>query len=190
MKTSTLITAAALALLLAACGKSGPEQGGDKPAQRSDTLPTKTEKYWRELPELEIGADGKADLIPYGVPAKIQAPKGLKVIQMGKVVPSLTLRDKGNYWISVETQEFTRTFDRKKIKEQAMENVKKLKNFSKIVEEEEFGFIFELDFNGEKQYNFRYIVVADKLYHIFRTTVMRKISLEQAKTLYASVKNQ
>lgn len=176
-----------LAFLGACSNQNDSKNSPDTPA-RTDTLPSMSEKYERSLSDLSVDENGQADLLNYGVAAKIPAPKtGVKVLQTGKLVPSLTLRDRDSFWISVETLEFTKTRERAKLKAEALADAQKLTHFSRIVQDDAHGFVFELDFDGKKFYNFRYIVVSQQLYHIFRTSILRPLSLEQVQALYRSV---
>ena len=180
-------------LMLSACQSTTEPQPDDDPqAQalqaRLDTLSTAAERFERSLPELQLDANGQADLSLHGVKAKLTAPQGTKVSETGKVIPSLSLRLRDSFWISVETADYTFIRDRKKLKEQALKQVKQLKNFSQIVLEEEFGFVFELDFKGQKCYNFRYVVLGKDLYHIFRTSVLNCETQAQVQAWYESLK--
>ena len=73
------------------------------------------------------------------------------------------------------------------------EEIREVKNnpyFSRIVQEEENGFIYELVIDSTLNYSFRYIwPQGDKLY-TFQTGVVETYALPEAKKLYQAVKQK
>ena len=66
-------------------------------------------------------------------------------------------------------------------------DIQKLSFFSKIMEEEDQGFIFEKTLGEDKTYDFRYVRIQGDNEYVFQTGLMGKFTLEQVKDMYEAV---
>ena len=128
------------------------------------------------------------DLLQYSVPITILAPDSVDVNaqNLGGVIQDVTLKAPGYsiqiYGTSLETNDLAR------LKSEQLNEVKGNRFFSRIVQEEENGFIYESVIDTIANYSFRYILPrGDKLY-TFQTGIVETYSLPEAKKLYQAVK--
>lgn len=127
------------------------------------------------------------DLLKYGFPIEIKAPEGAEVTESDLgVLKDVTVKSGDDYYVQVFSSDATE-LDPIKIKSDLLEEVKGGIYFSKIVEDNEIGFIFEKKIDSLINYDFRYVkVLADKEY-VFQTGLFGKFSEDQVKTMYKSV---
>lgn len=158
--TKTNVFLFALLLLFAACQK---DQKGE----------------WQET-----------SLLAHGVPVTILAPDSIAVNaqNLGGLIQDVTVRGE-NYSIQIYGTEL-QTNDLASLKSEQIQEVKRNLYFSRIVQEEENGFVYELLIDTTLNYSFRYILPqGDKLY-TFQTGLVESYSLEEAKKLYRAVKQE
>lgn len=130
------------------------------------------------------------DLLPYNVPVTILAPDSVDVNSesLAGVVQDVTLKAPG-YSIQIYGTELE-TNDLARLKAEQISEVKNTPYFSRIVQEETSGFIYENLIDTSLNYNFRYILPrGDKLY-TFQTGIVETYNLEEAKRLYEAVKQE
>lgn len=131
----------------------------------------------------------ETDLLAYGIPLTIDAPDSVQ-IESNDMVGSLqdvTVKGEGyNVQIFASSAE---TNDVSQVKARQLESVKDLRYFSRVVEEEENGFIYEFLIEQDNPtYGFRYIVIQGDKEYIFQPGLSAMYNLEQAQQLYQAVK--
>lgn len=127
------------------------------------------------------------DLIEYGVPLKIQGPEDVKVANNGQFGPVQDLEIEGtNYFMQIVSND-AGSGDCKTITERELAAVKEKSAFASIVEQNDCGFIYALQYEGDttKLYNFKAIQVKGAKQYIFETTATRGFSLDQVKSLFS-----
>lgn len=127
------------------------------------------------------------NLLSYGLPITIQAPDSAKVktSDMG-IFKDISISSGEDYAIQIFASQVTNS-NLKQLKEDQLASVKKNPYFSKIVREDEQGFVFENQIDSLPNYSFRYIKVMGDQEIIFQTGMMGIFSLEQAEEMYQSV---
>jgi len=129
------------------------------------------------------------DLMKYGLPIKIKAPSGSKVVSedLG-FVQDVTVKGEDNFYVQILGGSATTT-NLADIKASQMKDVEKMPYFSKIVEQDDNGFIFEKEISEDHlNYDFRYIKVQGDKEYIFQTGLIGKFSVDDVKTMYSAVK--
>jgi len=127
------------------------------------------------------------DLLKHGIPITINAPDSA-VVRKSKIGDwdDVTIK-KDNYSLQIFVRG-AETSDMKKIMADELALVKSERFFSKIVKEEDKGFIYETSVDSIPFYNFKYLhYQADKIY-TFQKGLADNITLEQAEKIYTSVK--
>ena len=130
------------------------------------------------------------DLLEYGVPLTIAAPDSVKVEKMsfGSIQDDITIVDEEeNYSIQIYASD-ANTNDIAKVKADQLSSVKTNRYFSKIVEEEEQGFIYETAIDSIISYGFRHIEIQGDREYIFQTGLIGTFTLEEVKRMYDAVK--
>lgn len=128
------------------------------------------------------------DLLPYNVPVTVLAPDSVKVNSqdLGGVIQDVTLKAPG-YSIQIYGTELE-TNDLARLKAEQLSEVKNNPYFSRIVQEETDGFIYENLIDTTLNYSFRYILPrGDKLF-TFQTGIIETYNLQEAKRLYQAVR--
>jgi len=132
---------------------------------------------------------GEMSLLQYGLPIKIMAPENPEVTSedLG-FVQDVTVKGEGNYYLQILGGTATTT-DVNAIKAKQMEDLKATPYFSKIVEEDDSGFIFEKEYSPDRiNYDFRYIKVQGDKEYIFQTGLIGSFTLDEVKRMYGSIK--
>lgn len=132
------------------------------------------------------------DLLQYGIPITILAPDSSKVVS-GKLSFSQDVTVKSaenNYDLQIFGYDAT-TMDLSVIKANHLAEVKSSAYFSKIVEEEPAGFIYETIFDSTAaNYGFKFLKIQGDKEYIFQTGLVGTFSLEDVKMMYEAVKNE
>lgn len=130
------------------------------------------------------------DLLPYSVPVTVLAPDSVDVNSqnLGGIIQDVTLKALGYsiqiYGTDLETNDLAR------LKAEQLSEVKNNRYFSRIVQEEANGFIYENLIDTTVNYSFRYVLPrGDKLY-TFQTGIVETYTLPEAKRLYQAVKQE
>jgi len=76
------------------------------------------------------------------------------------------------------------------IKKEKLESVKALDIFSKVVQEDDNGFIYEINQGTGKNYDFRYVYVKNGSSHDFRRNFVGDYTLDEVKTMYNAVRQK
>ncbi len=127
------------------------------------------------------------DLLEYGIPITINAPDSAKV-RKSKIGDwdDVTIK-KDNYSLQIFVRD-AETSNMSKIIADELSLVKSERFFSKIVSEEEKGFIYETSVDSIPFYNFKYLhYQADKIY-TFQKGLADNITKEEAEKIFKSVK--
>lgn len=127
------------------------------------------------------------DLMGHGLPIKIKAPANADV----KFSDMLLMKDvtvkKDEYDLQIFASEVI-TLDIAKIKAEQLNGQKIKSSFSKIIQDDPNGFIFEkLRSDSTLNYDFRYIKIQGDQQYIFQTGLVGKFSEQQVRDMYESV---
>lgn len=129
------------------------------------------------------------DLMKHGIPVKIKAPKDATVIvtDMG-LIKDVTISSKEmHYALQLMTSGVTE-YDLDKIVREELETVENDKYFSKIISQEEAGFIFEKNIDGKLNYDFRLIKIQGEYEFDFQRSLIGNYSLSEVQLMFESVK--
>ncbi len=131
------------------------------------------------------------DLLPYGLPVTIMAPDStnVKSSSMGDgLMQDITVRGAEGYDLQIIAST-TNSSDIAKAKAEALASVKGNRYFSKIVQEAEDGFIYEMQIDSNTlNYGFRHILLQGDKEIIFSQGMASAMSQEEATRLYEAVK--
>lgn len=131
------------------------------------------------------------DLLQYGVPITIMAPDSAKVNADdlgGGLIKDITIKGEEDYSIQLYASA-AETNDIAKIKADQLAEVKANRYFSKIINEEEAGFIYETAIDSNNiNYSFRYIQLKGDLECVFQTGLVGSFTQEEAQKMYEAVK--
>lgn len=146
--------------------------------------------FWLASCQQENQQDWKPlDLLQWGIPVTVLAPDSAKVktMDMGGLLKDVTIKGDDNYYIQIYASDASTT-DISRIKANQLAEVKANRYFSKIVNEEEAGFIFEnvVD-SANVYYGFRHIRVQGDKEYIFQTGLIGSFSLEEVEKMYGAV---
>ena len=129
------------------------------------------------------------DLMSHGLPIKIKAPTGAKVVadDMG-FIKDVTVKGEGKYFLQILGSEMTTT-DLSAVVNSQKEDAKNSPFFSEIVSEDENGFIFKKQITPDRtNYDFRSVKIQGDQEYVFQMGMMGSFSLDEVKTMYAAVK--
>ncbi|MEN0002956.1 MAG: hypothetical protein AAF798_02385 [Bacteroidota bacterium] len=139
------------------------------------------EEAWKPLNLLE-----KA-----GVPITIMAPDSaeVKLTDLG-ILKDVTIQQGDDYYIQLYAGA-AETNDIAKLKSDKLAEVKANRYFSKIMKEEEAGFIYETQIDSTHlNYGFRYAMVKGDMEYTFQTGLIGTFGLEEVERMYEAVKPQ
>lgn len=130
----------------------------------------------------------KTELMSYGFPIAMYVPEGaiINKTDLG-VMQDLTVKAGDNYYVQIFSSDLL-TLDKKLIMNEKLVEAKSHRFFSKIISEEEDGFIFEKNTDGLINYDFRYIKIQGDKEYVFQTGLVGNYTEEDVKAMYASVK--
>lgn len=128
------------------------------------------------------------DLLPYGEAIKVMAPEDAHVIvEDYGLLKDIIITDSLDYSLQIFISK-TNTLNLNKALENQKDIVKSAPFFSKMLEEDEKGFIYEKKIDDDLRYDFRYIrIQADKQY-IFQPSMSGGHSEEHVRKMYEAVK--
>ncbi len=129
------------------------------------------------------------DLLSYGVPITIMAPDSAKVETMDMIVQKdITVRKGKDYYVQIYASDAT-TRDVAQLKAEQLAEVKTNRFFSKIINEEEAGFIYEMAIDSVNiNYGFRHVRVQGDREYVFQTGLVGNFNLEETQRMYEAVK--
>jgi hypothetical protein len=128
------------------------------------------------------------DLMKEGVPLKIKAPEDAIVKQkdMG-IFKDITVRKGDDFYIQITgAQKFNDDLSARKAEE--LSTVKGFDTFSKIIQEDERGFIFEKKKGDSMVYDFRSVKFVGDNEYLFQSGLIGSFALEQVEVMYDAVK--
>jgi len=129
------------------------------------------------------------NLQEHGANIDIKMPAGAEINSepLGLRKEITVKQDKFNVIILV-ADEVTQTAA--EMKKEKLEGVKALDIFSKIIQEDDNGFIYEINQGANKNYDFRYVYVKNGTSHDFRRNFVGDYTLNEVKTMYKAVKQK
>lgn len=125
------------------------------------------------------------DLIKYGISLTVTAPENAVITQPSNGSEVWIVDSTSNFEIQIR-KALSLTNDVVKVKNEELELVKTTTGFSKIIKEDDNGFIFEENFD-ETSYDFRYFVVQGDNKFIFQKVFTSNPSLEEVEQMYKIV---
>ena len=130
----------------------------------------------------------KTELMSHGFPIAMYVPDGaeIKKTDFG-VMQDLTIKAGDNYYVQIFSSDLM-TLDMKVVMNEKLVEAKSHRYFSKIISEEEDGFIFEKNIDGTINYDFRYVKIQGDKEYVFQTGLAGNYTEEEVKAMYASVK--
>ena len=128
------------------------------------------------------------DLLPHGEAIKVRAPeKAHIIVEDYGLIKDIIVTDSVDYSLQIFVSK-TNTLNLEKALKNQRDIVKEASFFSKFLLEEEQGFIYEKNIDGDLRYDFRYIKIqADKQY-IFQPSLSGGHSEAHVKRMYEAVK--
>lgn len=132
------------------------------------------------------------DLLPYGIPLTVNAPEPdsakVKKSDLGTLIQDITIQNGQDYYIQIYAAQ-AETNDITQIKASLLADVKANRYYSRIVSEEEAGFIYETAIDDNNlNYGFRWIKLQGDMEYVFQTGLVGTFTLSQVKSMYEAVK--
>ena len=128
------------------------------------------------------------DLLSQGLPLKITAPADVEITSndLG-IMKDVTVRNDQGYSIQIFESSAVR-LDVKEVLSELKEEIEKSAFFSKIISEDDGGFIFEKKVDEDYiNYDFRHAKVRGDKQYIIQTGLSDQYTLDQVKIMYRSV---
>lgn len=124
----------------------------------------------------------------HGFPIAMYVPEGavIKKMDLG-VMQDLTIKAGDNYYVQIFSSDLL-TLDKKVVMNEKLVEAKSHRYFSKIISEEDDGFIFEKNVDGILNYDFRYVKIQGDKEYVFQTGLVGNYTEEEVKVMYDSVK--
>ena len=128
------------------------------------------------------------DLLQYGAPIVIKAPAEA-VVTMDDLGfwKDITVQKGEDFYLQIISTT-ANTLNASKVKAQKLEEVKNEAFFSKIIEEEDYGFIYEKKIDDVLDYDFRYVRIQGDMEYTFQTGLLGTFTEDQVRQMYAAVK--
>ena len=128
------------------------------------------------------------DLMSENIPLKIKAPADVSVKKkdMG-VFQDITIKNNDDFYIQITAGQVYNN-DEKARKLEELESVKDLVSFSRIVQEDQSGFIFEKKKGDNLTYDFRRVKIQGDQEYLFQTGLIGSFSLEEVELMFDAVK--
>lgn len=124
------------------------------------------------------------------LPISVIAPDSatIKSSNLGGLFKDVTIQRGKEYFVQIYASEAT-TNDIAKIKSEQLKQIREFPFFSKVISEDESGFIYENIMDSTNiNYGFRYIAVKGDMEYIFQPGLTGLFSKEQAVRMYEAVK--
>ena len=128
------------------------------------------------------------DLMSEGLPIIVQSPPDPEIEKNNiGLFKDYTLKKGDNYYIQIySTEAFT--FDAVKIKNELLQEVKSEPFFSKIIQEDDHGFIYEKQIDEETiDYDFRHVRIQGNNQYLFQTGLIGQFSESAVRAMYKAV---
>lgn len=128
------------------------------------------------------------NLLEYGVPLMLEMPDSAEVKMMDwGIQKDITVKSDGWYSLQIFTSRAT-THDRTELKNNLLETVQESEFFSEVSLDEPDGFIFELQIDTVRSYDFRHVKIQGDNEYIFQAGMMGSFTREQVEDLYQIAK--
>jgi hypothetical protein len=138
------------------------------------------------------GSWSELDLTAYNLPVKIMAPDSAKVISsnLSSIMRDVTIKsEEDDYSIQILASQAS-TNDMTRLKAEQLELVRDNRYFSKVVREEDNGFIFENQIDSTSIFGFRYIIYQGDQEFVFQNGFDATYGLEAIEAMYSAVKQK
>jgi len=133
------------------------------------------------------------DLLEYGVPMNIRVPVDSPKVTTGEGFlgeKEVKIQAGDNYDILISYAPAS-TSDLAELKAEQVANVKSISTFSKMIKEDDAGFIYESAIDSTALfYGFRYIRLQGDQRYLFQSGLIGTFSLEDTELMYESVKGE
>ncbi len=132
------------------------------------------------------------NLLQYNIPITIMAPDSAKVVAGSlSFSQDVTIKSpEDNFDLQIFAYDATTT-DLSAVKASHLAEVKSNAYFSEIVEEEDAGFIYSMNFDSTAtNYGFRYLKIQGDKEYIFQTGLVGDFDLNDVQVMYKAVKNE
>lgn len=128
------------------------------------------------------------DLMKYGAPFTIMAPDSIAVeVEDNLISKDLVIKFNENYDVLVQIQDATDT-SIERFRQEQEELVRSGRFFSRMVQVEDKGFVFENKVDSTYiNYGFRYLVLQNDKEYIFQSGLYGNYDLESVKKMYKAV---
>ena len=129
------------------------------------------------------------NMLEYGVPLTLMVPDSAKIKKEDwGSIQIVTIKKGRDYDVQIQSSEAA-TSDVATLKAQKIIDVKNERYFSKIIKEDEHGFVFENQIDSTTNYyGFRYISIQGDKEYIVQNGLAGTFTLEQAEMMYEAVK--
>ena len=130
----------------------------------------------------------KRNLLEFGLPITIAAPPGAEVknSDLGWQ-KDVSIKKGDEYFVQIFSKDASER-DAKIIKTKQMDLVKANKYFTKVLKEEDNGFVYHSTVDSTDFYNFRYVKLQGDKEYIFQAGLIGKFTENQINHMYESVK--
>lgn len=137
-----------------------------------------TEKTWEAL-----------DLLAYGLPVLVHAPDSALVkLNNSGVIKDITIKKGNDFEVQIFASPITSN-SLAELKANQIEEVKSNRYFTKILKEEEQGFIYETAIDSNNiNYGFRWVHYQSNLEYVFQQSLGGTFSQDAAEKMYEAVK--
>jgi len=127
------------------------------------------------------------DLMKNGVPLKIKAPEGstVKVNDLG-LMKDISIDGGNNFALQIMASTVTE-YDLKKLVDSELSTVEASTYFSKIMSQDENGFIFEKDIDGKLNYDFRFVKIQGDNEFICQRSLSGTYNIEEIDLMYKAL---
>ncbi len=132
------------------------------------------------------------NLLRYNIPITIMAPDSAKVVAGSlSFSQDITIKSpEDNFDLQIFAYDATTT-DMVTVKASHLAEVKSNAYFSEIIEEEDAGFIYSMNFDSiSTNYGFKYLKIQGDKEYIFQTGLVGNFGLDDVKVMYEAVKNK
>ncbi len=131
----------------------------------------------------------ETDLMSYGMPIKVNCPIDAEINSADYgLMKDITIKKGDNYYVQILSSDAIELDAAKQMKEE-LAQIKRSKTFTKIIQEDETGFIYEkMRSDSTMNYDFRQVRIQGDKKYIFQTGMVGKFELEDVKYMYKSVK--
>lgn len=132
------------------------------------------------------------NLLQYNIPITIMAPDSAKVVAGSlSFSQDITIKSpEDNFDLQIFAYDATTT-DLASVKASHLAEIKSNAYFSEIIEEEDGGFIYAMNFDSSStNYGFKYLKIQGDKEYIFQTGLVGNFGLDDVKIMYKAVKNE